>query len=112
MFKDISATVITHLSLLLALCDPSTPRRLVQQLLKSADNKLLHAIGELVLNSKNDNIPVAVKSIITNKSSKQKKRLTLIKQWHKIGLSNTFSLHILIYYLFSFSIVAAGALPL
>ena len=86
MYKDISPAVTTHLSLLLALCDPITPKRIVQQLLKTADKRLLTAIGELLLNSKDTTLSSKSKNLITKKRTKlEVKRITLTKHWKQIG---------------------------
>ena len=86
MYKDISPAVTAHITLLLALCDPVTPKRIVQKLLKTADKTLLTAIGELLLNSKDTTLPSKTKNLITKRRTKlDVKRLTLTKHWKQIG---------------------------
>ena len=84
MPTGVSSFLQNNISLLSAICDPLTERKIVRQILKSCNKQMILAIQELLLNITNKKLAKIVQKIRHKSHNIKKKRQIIVKHWKQI----------------------------
>ena len=84
MTSKVSPFVSENIELLNVLCDSKTKGSVITAIFKTANNNLLSAIAEILLNCKQETIPKSVQKTLTIKRGRAKRMLLLRKHWRKL----------------------------
>ena len=84
MLSNVSEFVSENLSVINAACDPRTTSKITTHLLKTASQRMVLAIEELLLNIKEEKLPKVILAIRKKGLKLKRKRQLIVKYWKKI----------------------------